>query len=197
MLRALPLIYPVVEIIVFILVGRWLGFGWAFPILLFSPLLGFLIARILFRRMKQRIPSQRSTSKRTDTFTADIAVTLLTGALLVIPGIATFVLGLLLLLPPVRSLVASRLGRTLGLRVMGLGERFTVAGADIRAARRAAKDTGDARGTRGAGAEDTAPGWGDVIDHRTGEFDTVDDITDTTGRTDGIDGTDGRPGTAR
>lgn len=192
MLRALPLVYPIVEIIVFILLGQWIGFGWAFPILLFSPVAGFLIARALLRRMRRRIPSQRSTSRRTDTFTADIAVTLLTAALLVIPGIATFALGLVLLLPPVHALVAARLGRTLGLRVMSLGERFTVAGTDFRATRRAARNPGDTPTPE----PDTAPGWGEVIDHRTGEFDTSDQDTEPH-RPDG-DGTTGHaPGATR
>ncbi len=162
MLRAFPLIYLIAEVVVFLLLGRLLGFGWAFPILIFSPFLGFLLARGAFRRMRARTPSQRSTSKSTDTFTADIAVTVITGVLLVIPGILTFVLGLLLLLPPVRSLLASRLGNSLGLRVMSLGERFTVGGASFRPG-----GAGDVAGEDAA----SSGGWGEVIDHRSTEFD--------------------------
>ena len=102
MLRAFPLIYLIAEVVVFILLGQWIGFGWAFPILIFSPFIGFLLARGAFRRMRARMPSQRSTSKSTDTFTADIAGTVITGILLVTTGILTFVLGRFLLLPPVR-----------------------------------------------------------------------------------------------
>ncbi|MDN6813318.1 MAG: FxsA family protein [Corynebacterium variabile] len=183
MLRAFPLIYLIAEVVVFILLGQWIGFGWAFPILIFSPFIGFLLARGAFRRMRARMPSQRSTSKSTDTFTADIAVTVITGILLVTPGILTFVLGLFLLLPPVRSLLASRLGNSLGLRVMSLGERFTVGGASFR--------RGGTDRTTGEDATSTG-GWGDIIDHRSTEFD--DDSGDD-GR--GDDSTGGTPGTDR
>lgn len=180
MLRAFPLIYLVAEVVFFILLGQWIGFGWAFPLLIFSPFIGFLLARGSFRRMRARIPSQRSTSKSTDTFTADIAVSVITGILLVTPGILTFVFGLFLLLPPVRSLLASRLGNSLGLRVMSLGERFTVGGASFRPGG-TGRATGEDAGSTG--------GWGDIIDHRSTKFD------DDPGT--GSDGTGGTPGSDR
>lgn len=187
MLRTLPLIYLVVEFVVFYLVGRWIGFGWAFPVLLVTPFIGFLLARGAFRRLRRRTPSQRSTSRSTDTFTADIAVTVITGVLLVIPGIATFILGLLLLLPPVRSLVAARLGQSLGLRVMTFGERFTT-GYGTRVP-----------GSSGNAGEDAGTGgWGEVIDHRSGEFDQGDlDSGPDTGPGDGHDGKPADPGSAQ
>lgn len=161
MLRLLPPLYVVVEVLVFFLVGKWLGFGWAFFGVLVTPIIGVMLAGGAFRRLRQRIPSQRSAPKTTDTFTADMAVTVLTGALLVIPGIFTFILGLLMFLPPVRGLVSSLLGETLGLRVMTIGERFT-------RSRRTRTAAGDADAT---GADHGGPAdWGEVIDHRSDEF---------------------------
>ncbi|AGP30743.1 FxsA family protein [Corynebacterium terpenotabidum] len=178
MLRLLLLLYPLVEIVTFVLVGQWLGFGWAFLILLVTPFIGAALAGWSFRRLRARIPSQRSDWKRTDTFTADIAATIIDGALLVVPGILTFVLGLLMLIAPVRSLVASRIGRVVGLRVMTLGERFTVASSNFRNRRSGDSGTGDSPDSSGG------TGWGDVIDHRSDEFsdgstDDIDNINDT------------------
>ncbi len=154
MLRLLFLVYPAVEIVTLVLLGRWVGFGWVFPALLLTPVIGFLIARALLRRMRSRIPSQRSDPAKTDTFTAEAAVTLLACLLLVIPGIATFIIGLVVAVPPVRTVIASRLGRSLGLRVISVGQRFAGSGTGI---------------FTGRGRNDGDAGWGEVIDHRAGE----------------------------
>jgi UPF0716 protein FxsA len=153
MLFSLPLIYLVVEIAVFIVLGQWIGFGWAVLIALVTPLVGMPIARRALTAVRRRSPGQRSSSTRTDAFVADIAVTMIAAGLLVVPGIASFVVGLVLLIPPVRTLVGHRVGKSLGLQVVSLGSRFPGGGAS-------------GSGTPG----DPTGGWGDVIDHRGDEF---------------------------
>lgn len=155
MLFSLPLIYLVVEIAVFILLAQWIGFGWAVLIAFVTPLIGMPVARRALAAMRRRSPGQRSTSARTDAFVADIAVTMVAAGLLVVPGIASFIVGLVLLIPPVRSLVGHRVGRSLGLQVVSFGSRFS-----------GGPGSGTSTGTGG----DAAGGWGEVIDHRGDEF---------------------------
>jgi UPF0716 protein FxsA len=155
MLFSFPLIYLVVEIAVFILLGQWIGFGWAVLIALVTPFIGMPVARRALGAMRRRSPGQRSRSAQTDAYVADIAVTMIAAALLVVPGIASFVVGLVLLIPPVRSLVGHRVGKSLGLQVVSFGSRFS---------------GGPTGGDGGRGGTDGAGSWGEVIDHRGDEF---------------------------
>jgi len=81
--------YPIVELIVFWLVAQWIGWGSAIILLLLGIPVGFLIMG-------------KASRKR--------PVWFLAGLLVAIPGFVTDVVGLVLLLPPIQSML-ERCGR--------------------------------------------------------------------------------------
>jgi UPF0716 protein FxsA len=86
---------PILELYVASLVVDAIGFGPAMLILLAATIAGVLVIRAAWRRRPRG---------------ADSALLLTSGVLLLLPGYVSDVLGLILLLPPVRALVRVWLG---------------------------------------------------------------------------------------
>jgi UPF0716 protein FxsA len=103
---------PAAEIAVFILVALQIGFGWALAVQLAASLLGALVLRHAggshIARMRVVLGPQRITALQ-----ADSAGTLsvVAGILLLIPGFITDILGLLLLIGPLRRALGAGLRR--------------------------------------------------------------------------------------
>jgi UPF0716 protein FxsA len=101
----------VLELAVAIAVGRWIGAGWAvLALLALSSLGGVTIARAgtsTFAEVDARVRR----GEPPGTGIADSAVLFIAGLLLVVPGFVTGVVGLLLLVPPVRALARRPLER--------------------------------------------------------------------------------------
>ncbi len=97
---------PLVEIAILIKAGGWLGFWPVLLIIIVSAVLGSAVVRqrgiSVFSRVFAEIEEGRSGLE--PMFDSLLAVT--AGIFLILPGLTTDCLGLLLLIPPVRKLVA-------------------------------------------------------------------------------------------
>jgi UPF0716 protein FxsA len=97
---------PLVEIAILIKVGGWLGFWPVLLIVILTAVLGSAVVRqrglSVFSRIFAEIEAGRSGLE--PMFDSLLAVT--AGIFLILPGLSTDCLGLLLLMPPVRKLVA-------------------------------------------------------------------------------------------
>ncbi|MDN6704828.1 FxsA family protein [Corynebacterium glyciniphilum] len=158
MSRLLPLLYIVAEILVFFLLGSWIGFGWTILLVLATFIGGMMLAGWQFRELVRRSMTDRAHPGQ---LTADAALSAVGAVLVALPGLVTAVLGIVLLLPPTRSLVRRGLGGALRRRITSFGGASftTVSGVSM-------PQTKD------------VDGWGEVIDHRADEFDDRDDSND-------------------
>ena len=103
--RALPprlALWPIAEIIVFIIVGYFIGFGWAILLLITTSVLGILLLRNQALTVLHRNP-EKMPLLMNDMFSKSLI--LLSGMLLLIPGFITDVLGLLCLIPFIRKAI--------------------------------------------------------------------------------------------
>ena len=101
---------PVVEIMLFMTVGVWLGLWLTLALILGSGVLGWQIIR------QEGVGSLRAlqvAAAPDDPLTplADRAMLVVAGVLLILPGFFSDAVGLLLLLPPVQAMAAAALGR--------------------------------------------------------------------------------------
>jgi UPF0716 protein FxsA len=116
------LVMPLVELAVIIKIGAAIGVLNTIGLLLLSSIVGaWLMKREglgVLRRMQLAVNEGRVPGKEL----ADAALILLGGALMVAPGFITDILGMLLLLPPVRAVVRAALRRRIALRVSGTSD---------------------------------------------------------------------------
>lgn len=110
-LLALTAVLPLIEIGLFVTVGAWLGLWATLAIVLASALLGASVIRrqgvVTMLDLRAALQSRRDPAPAM----ADGALSLLAGALLILPGFFTSAAGLLLLIPGLRALVTSWAGR--------------------------------------------------------------------------------------
>ena len=118
------IVFPAIEIFVFVEVVKAIGFGWALLLIVAAAGLGAYVMRIAgaagWRALRGQVVVDQSASPgpgpelggtatvqgRPDgVAAADAALLFLAGLLLFLPGYVSDVAGLLLLLPPVRALV--------------------------------------------------------------------------------------------
>jgi UPF0716 protein FxsA len=116
------LVMPLLELAVIIKVGAAIGILNTIGLLVLSSVVGgWLMKREgvgVLRRMQAAVNAGRVPGKEL----ADAALILLGGALMVAPGFITDILGMLLLLPPVRAVVRAALRRRIAVRVLGSGD---------------------------------------------------------------------------
>lgn len=143
-------LYVVVELLAFILLGKWLGFGWTILLYLGLFILGVAIAAWQMRVLTVRVLRDRRSPGK---LTGDAALSAFGALLVALPGVVTGVVGILFMLPPTRSLARRSMGTALRAKVTRLGgESFIVSS---RASDPQVRNI---------------PGWGEVIDHRSEEF---------------------------
>ena len=103
---------PVMELVVFIAVAGSIGFLWALLLVVASSMAGAMVLRHAggnhIARMRVAMGPGGFTALQADSAST---MTVLAGILLFIPGFITDVLGLLLLLAPLRRVLAALLGR--------------------------------------------------------------------------------------
>jgi UPF0716 protein FxsA len=109
---------PVVEVFVFIEVGRAIGWLLAVVLLLGTSVLGVQLVRIQGRSAIERVSLAVSERRPPARAVIDGALGFLGGLLLVVPGFVTDVLGALLVLPPTRAQARHWLSRHYSGRVM-------------------------------------------------------------------------------
>jgi UPF0716 protein FxsA len=105
------LLYLVVEIVALVALGSAIGLGWTFLVLLAGALLGMWLARREGVRAAQAIAEAVTQRRLAHAEVTDGMLVAAGGVLLFVPGLVTDVAGILLLLPPVRHMVRSRLVR--------------------------------------------------------------------------------------
>lgn len=102
MAMRLFLVYVVVELAVLVALVSTIGFGWTLLLVAGAFLLGFALAGSQLRRHVRRLRSGLTLAEAQGAVTDSVLVALGT-VLVVIPGVASSVLGALLLLPPTRA----------------------------------------------------------------------------------------------
>jgi UPF0716 protein FxsA len=104
---------PLLEIAVFVLVGRWIGVWPTLGLVLLTGIAGAVVLRLQgFLVLRQA----REAARRDEVPVAealDGLCVLLAGVLLILPGFVTDAFGILLLLPPVRTLLGRVVARNL------------------------------------------------------------------------------------
>jgi UPF0716 protein FxsA len=124
MAMRLFLIYMVVELAVIVALATTIGFGWTVLVLLGTFVVGLALAGSQVKRHIRRLQSGLTAATVHGAATDSVFVALGT-VLVVIPGLASSVLGALLLLPPTRAaarpLVTAMAARRVPLVVAGTG----------------------------------------------------------------------------
>jgi len=110
MLSRLLLIYAVVELAVIFTLVSTIGWGWTLLALLAAFVLGWgILAPVASSHLVRRIGQLRSGLTDPRSAAGDGALMTLSAVLVLIPGLVSSALGLLLLVPPVRSVARPRL----------------------------------------------------------------------------------------
>ena len=114
-LLLLFLTLPIVEIALFILVGGWIGLWPTLGIVIVSAVAGATLMRVQGMQTLDRLRARLEAGEDPSGPLFNGALLLVAGMLLLTPGFFTDALGLLLLLPPVRSaLIRHAAGRLRG-----------------------------------------------------------------------------------
>ncbi|KHL11142.1 UPF0716 protein FxsA [Mumia flava] len=108
------ILLPVVEIAVALAVARLIGGGLTLLALVGLSVLGVVVLRTVSRRawreLREAARAPAGTAPGVGSRTGDRGLLALSGLLLVLPGFLTALVGLVLLLPPVRALARHRTG---------------------------------------------------------------------------------------
>lgn len=118
LLIALP--YIILEVLTFWGLASWLGVGWALLVLLLCFFGGLWIAAFEMRRISQAAAKQQADPGRV---AGDFGLLAAGSVLVALPGIATSLIGLLLILPPTRAVVRRILVRKLRTSIENMGVR--------------------------------------------------------------------------
>jgi UPF0716 protein FxsA len=110
------LVIPFAELAVIIKVGQWLGVADTIAVLILMSLAGAWLAKREGLAVLRRIQHQLEIQRVPGAELVDAGLILLAGALLLTPGFLTDVVGILLLLPPIRVVLRRGLRRYLAKR---------------------------------------------------------------------------------
>jgi UPF0716 protein FxsA len=121
------LLVPIVEIAVAVAVARWIGGGVTLLLVLLGSAAGLWVLRRAGLSALQELGRLRA-GMMPGREVGDAGLRFVAGGLLLFPGLLTDVAGLLLLLRPIRSLVASALARRLRRRFEVASRRMTIRG---------------------------------------------------------------------
>jgi len=100
---ALLIIVPVVELVVLVQVAQWIGVWEALFLLVAVSLLGAWLVKVQGVGVIRRISDDWRNRRVPGRSLVDGALLLIAGTLLLIPGFVTDLIGLVLLLPPLRA----------------------------------------------------------------------------------------------
>lgn len=131
LLVLLLIVVPIAELWAIIQVGQLVGLPATIGLLLADSLLGAWLLRSQGRMAWRRVRESLAAGRLPASETADGALVILGGALLLTPGFITDVLGFMLLFPPTRALVRRLVLRravTVGARTAGGPAAWTVQG---------------------------------------------------------------------
>ena len=122
-LALLFLIVPLAELYVILKVGDTIGIGWTVLLLVADSLLGSWLlrsqGRVVWRRFNEILAQGRVPHREV----VDGVLVIFGGAFLITPGFLTDIVGVLLLLPPTRTIVRRMLMRRMGRGAVAAGSR--------------------------------------------------------------------------
>lgn len=110
-LLLLLILLPVAEIYLLLRLGEWIGALPTLGLLLASAVLGSALARSQGARTLRQMQAALARGETPAEGMLGPALVVVGGVLLMVPGVISDVMGLLLLLPPTRRLVAAQLRR--------------------------------------------------------------------------------------
>ena len=117
-LALLFLLVPIAELYVIYQVGDAIGIWWTFLLLAADSLLGTLLLKSQGRAVWQRFNDNLAQGRVPHREVLDGVLVIFGGAFLITPGFLTDIVGMVLLIPPSRSVVRRILVRRLGRRVV-------------------------------------------------------------------------------
>jgi UPF0716 protein FxsA len=118
-LLAVFILVPLAELYVILKVGDAIGVLWTVALLLVDSVLGTVLFRSQGRTVWRRFNETMSAGRVPHRELIDGVLIIFGGAFLITPGFITDILGLLLLVPPTRSVIRRLILRRLGRRVIG------------------------------------------------------------------------------
>jgi len=122
-------VLPIIEIALFIQVGGAIGALPAIALVIGSAFLGVAVMRWQSTRAAMDLQRAMQEFRAPGRPMAHGALVMIGGMLLVVPGLFTSMLGLLLLIPPVRSLILRQMASRV--QVSGMGLHYSQSGADF------------------------------------------------------------------
>jgi UPF0716 protein FxsA len=120
-LVALFIVVPIVELYVIIQIGSWIGVVPTIALLLADALLGSLLLRHQGRGAWRRFNAALAEHRFPGREVADGLLIAIGGTLLLTPGFATDIVGLIFLIPPTRAIVRHLLRGYMGRRFVVIG----------------------------------------------------------------------------
>lgn len=117
---------PVIELLLLLRIGSWLGALPTILLLVVTGVIGAAVARSQGVQVLARIRQDLAAGRPPVGSMVDGALILVAGVLLITPGVITDALGILLLLPPSRTLVRRFLGKRMKRMVDTGAAQFTI-----------------------------------------------------------------------
>ena len=111
------IVVPIAELYVILQVGEAIGAVPTIAILIADSIIGSMLLRSQGRAVWRRFQATMQAGRMPHREVMDGVLVIFGGAFLITPGFITDIIGLLLLLPPTRALIRSRVVRRLGRRV--------------------------------------------------------------------------------
>ena len=127
-LLAFFIVVPLAELYVILKVGDAIGVLWTVALLLADSVIGTMLFRSQGRTVWRRFNETMSAGRVPHRELIDGVLIIFGGAFLITPGFLTDILGLVLLLPPTRSIVRRLVARRLGRRIVTTREPYDVDG---------------------------------------------------------------------
>ena len=117
---------PVLELVILLRIGSWLGALPTILLIIATGVIGAAVARSQGVQVLARIRQDMAAGRPPVTRMIDGALILLAGVLLLTPGVITDAAGILLLLPPTRTLVRRMMSARLKRMVDSGRAQFTI-----------------------------------------------------------------------
>jgi UPF0716 protein FxsA len=127
-LLALFIVVPLAELYVILKVGDAIGALPTIALLAADSVLGSLLLRAQGRSVWRRFNETMAAGRVPHRELIDGVLVVFGGAFLITPGFLTDIVGLLLLVPPTRSVIRGIVARRLGRRIVTTSEPFDVEG---------------------------------------------------------------------
>ena len=127
-LIALFIVVPLADLYVILKVGDAIGALWTIVLLAAESVIGSLLLRAQGRSVWRRFNEVLARGEMPHREVLDGVLIVFGGAFLITPGFITDILGLVLLLPPTRSVVRRLVARRLGRRIVTTREPYDVDG---------------------------------------------------------------------